>query len=408
MRSAYIASLRLVGRHWDLKIIRTSLLDRYLFVQILGTFGGLLLAATVVVVFAIALREFDVITNQGAALVTFAFLTILNMPALVSVVAPIAFFLALLMVLYRLSSESEIVVVNASGGSPLSMLRPILGAALVVSLFVALLAHFVAPPAQKAWRYAIADVRGDLLATIVRAGTFSSVQDGLTFHLRAREPGGVLSDIMFADTRDYPQETIYLAETGRIVRGEEGTFLSVSNGVIQRRTESASGRITTAHLFFDTYSIDLSFADQSERPGFFKASERSTAYLLNPDPDDPFFQRRPGTVRAELHNRLAIPLYPFAYAMIMVLALGTPHSGRSGRVRRIGLAIFGGVLLLGLQFGVPIFIAAAPLVWPFTYLVPLGVVIYGWLLLTKRVSAPVSVQKLLNRFSRLRQTQTAE
>lgn len=387
---------------------RVSLFDRYLFRQVVLTFVGMLIAMTAVIVCVVALQELDVVTNQGAALATFAVLTVLNMPQMLSVVAPIAFFLALLMTLNRLSAESEIVVVNASGGSPMSLLRPVMAAALVVSLLVAVLGHVIAPPAQKAWRFLISDVRADLLATVVREGAFSSLQEGLTFHMRAREPGGILTDIMIADTREYPQEMIYFAQRGTIVRGEQGAFLSVEDGVIQRRTQSDSDRVNTAYLYFDSYSIDLSFAERSTGPGQFKPSERSTAYLLNPAPDDRFYLSQRGRFMAELHNRMALPLFPFAHAMIVALALGTPHSGRAGRAIRVLAAIGGGMGLLGAQFGASGLIASVPNTWPALYLIPLLVVTLGWLAISRRVDVPSLLQRFWRKKSSTSVAQAAE
>jgi lipopolysaccharide export system permease protein len=387
---------------------RVSLFDRYLFRQVVLTFVGMLIAMTAVIVCVVALQELDVVTNQGAALATFAVLTVLNMPQMLSVVAPIAFFLALLMTLNRLSAESEIVVVNASGGSPMSLLRPVMAAALVVSLLVAVLGHVIAPPAQKAWRFLISDVRADLLATVVREGAFSSLQEGLTFHMRAREPGGILTDIMIADTREYPQEMIYFAQRGTIVRGEQGAFLSVEDGVIQRRTQSDSDRVNTAYLYFDSYSIDLSFAERSTGPGQFKPSERSTAYLLNPAPDDRFYLSQRGRFMAELHNRMALPLFPFAHAMIVALALGTPHSGRAGRAIRVLAAIGGGMGLLGAQFGASGLIASVPNTWPVLYLIPLLVVTLGWLAISRRVDVPSLLQRFWRKKSSTSVAQAAE
>lgn len=387
---------------------RVSLFDRYLFRQVVLTFVGMLIAMTAVIVCVVALQELDVVTNQGAALATFAVLTVLNMPQMLSVVAPIAFFLALLMTLNRLSAESEIVVVNASGGSPMSLLRPVMAAALVVSLLVAVLGHVIAPPAQKAWRFLISDVRADLLATVVREGAFSSLQEGLTFHMRAREPGGILTDIMIADTREYPQEMIYFAQRGTIVRGEQGAFLSVEDGVIQRRTQSDSDRVNTAYLYFDSYSIDLSFAERSTGLGQFKPSERSTAYLLNPAPDDRFYLSQRGRFMAELHNRMALPLFPFAHAMIVALALGTPHSGRAGRAIRVLAAIGGGMGLLGAQFGASGLIASVPNTWPVLYLIPLLVVILGWLAISRRVDVPSLLRRIWRKKSSTSVPQAAE
>lgn len=378
-----------------------SLFDRYVLKQVAFTFLGMLVAMTVLIVCVVALQELDVVTNQGAALMTFAFLTVLSLPALVSVVAPIALFLALLLVLNRLSAESEIVVVNASGGSPMGLARPVITVALMVSILVGVVGHLVAPPAQRAWRFLVSDVRADLLATVVREGAFSSLQEGLTFHMRAREPGGILADIMIADTRGHPEEMLYFAQRGTIVRGEEGAFLSVEDGVIQRRTLSDTGRVTTAYLYFDSYSIDLSFAERSSGPGQFKPSERSTAYLLNPDPEDRFWLNQRGRFMAELHNRMALPLFPLAFALIVTVALGTPHSARSGRGKRVLIAIAAGAALQASQFGISGLISSAPFAWPLLYLLPVGVVALCWAFLTRRL-APEEFQAFFLRLVRRR------
>lgn len=379
-----------------LRLAKVSLVDRYVFKQVTGTFAGMVVAMLAVIVCVVALQELDVVTNQGAALATFAMLTLLSMPQMLSMVAPIAFFLALLMTLNRLSAESEIVVVNASGGSPFSLLRPVMAAALVVSLLVAALAHLISPPAQMAWRFMITDVRADLLSTVVREGAFSTIQDGLTFHMRERQPGGVLSDIMIADTRDHPQEMIYFAQRGTIVRGEQGAFLSVEDGLIQRRSVSQTGRVTSAYLYFDTYSIDLSFTERSSGPGQFKPSERSTAYLFDPDPDDRFLRAEPGRFTAELHNRMALPLYPLAYAMIITMALGTPHAARSGRGKRVLLAVAGGSALLTAQLGIFSLIGGMTFIWPVLYLLPILVLVFGLLFLAKKLPAPQWLGRFLS------------
>jgi lipopolysaccharide export system permease protein len=271
------------------------------------------------------------------------------------------------------------VVVNASGGSPMGLLRPVMAAALVVSLLVAVLGHLIAPPAQKAWRFLISDVRADLLATVVREGAFSSLQEGLTFHMRAREPGGILTDIMIADTRDYPHEMIYFAQRGTIVRGEQGAFLSVDDGVIQRRTSLRIRSRQHRLLYFDSYSIDLSFADRRPPPGSSKAI--GTLYgSIYSIPTRTMVLSKPARA---IHGRIAQPYgsaaLPFCLRDDCRAWLGTPHSGRAGRAKRVLAAIGGGGIVLGAQFGASGMIPSAPFTWPVLYLIPLVVVVLGWL-----------------------------
>ena len=365
--------------------LRLSLVDRYVLRQLAFTVAGMLVAMMVLIVCVVALQELSIVTNRGAALATFALLTAYSLPSMISVVAPIALFLALLLTLNRLSADSEVVVFNASGGSPMHLFRPILLVALAVSLVVAIIGHLVAPPAQAAWRYLVSDARADLLSSAVREGSFVQIQDGLTFHTRAREPGGVLADIMIADTSAHPEELVYFAQRGTIVRNENGSFLAVEDGVIQRRSVSASGRVSKAFLYFDTYAIDLSFTETGGTPGFLKPSERSTPYLFNPEPNDPFFVARPGRFAAELHNRMALPLYPLAFAAIVTLALGMPHSSRAGRGKRVLGACLAAGAVLGGQFAANSLIVADQRSWPVIYLLPLAVLGVSLVLLTRRL-----------------------
>ena len=41
--------------------------------------------------------------------------------------------------------------------------------------------------------------------------------------------------------------------------------------------------------------------------------ERYLWQLIAPDANDPLYKEQPGQFRAELHDRLLAPLYPFAF-----------------------------------------------------------------------------------------------
>jgi lipopolysaccharide export system permease protein len=66
--------------------------------------------------------------------------------------------------------------------------------------------------------------------------------------------------------------------------------------------------------------------------------------LLSPSPDDPVYGQLPGQFRAELHDRLMAPIYPFAFAALTFAFLGAPRTTRQSRNFSIGssiLAVFG-------------------------------------------------------------------
>ena len=78
-----------------------SILDRYIFRNGLAAFLASLLVLTAVVWVSQALREVDLMTGKGQTLLLFLRVTGLTVPSLVTIIAPIALFAAILHTLNR-------------------------------------------------------------------------------------------------------------------------------------------------------------------------------------------------------------------------------------------------------------------------------------------------------------------
>ena len=105
-----------------------SAFDRYIFRTTFGAFLLVLISLTTVIWLTHALREIDLMTNQRQTVLTFLGITSLLIPMLMLVIAPIALVVAVGHTLNRLNTDSEIVVMNASGMSPWRIFRPFLTA----------------------------------------------------------------------------------------------------------------------------------------------------------------------------------------------------------------------------------------------------------------------------------------
>ena len=119
--------------------------DRYIFRTTFGAFLLVLISLTAVIWLTHALREIDLMTNQRQTILTFIGITGLLIPMLVLVIAPLALVVAVGHTLNRLNTDSEIVVMNASGMSPWRIFRPFLTTTLVVSVLVLGVSAYVAP-----------------------------------------------------------------------------------------------------------------------------------------------------------------------------------------------------------------------------------------------------------------------
>jgi lipopolysaccharide export system permease protein len=317
-----------------------------------------LVSLTVVIWITQALRDIDLMTNQGQTILVFLGITSLIIPLLVLVIAPIALMIAVAHVLNKLSTDSEIIVMNAAGMSPWLLFRAFLSVAVVVSILVAVIAAYLSPKGLRELRRWATELRADIVSNIVQPGRFMAIEPGLNFHIRERHPNGLLMGIFVDDRRNAKERATILAEQGEILENEHGTFLVMVRGSVQRH--EASQRDPTIVLF-DRYAFDLSRFAGASQTIKYSVRERYLWELLFPDPYDPLYQDQPGQFRAELHDRLIAPLYPLAMVLIVYAYLGAPRTTRQSRGMSMVLAVGGVATLRVIGFVSTIFAVHSPL-----------------------------------------------
>lgn len=359
-----------------------NLIERYVFRSVAGAFLAALLVLTGVVWVTQALREVDLVASQGQTLVLFLYLTVLAIPALIMVLAPIALFIACLHVLNRLNADSELVVVNAAGVRQWHVAKPFLILGLLVTLLTATISIVLLPESARTLRNLTTQIRADLLTFIIVEGRFTAVERGLTFHVRERRPEGTLHGVLVHDARDPARTLTYLAESGRILHEGDGAYLVMNRGSLH---QSGEGPEELSIVTFDRYVFDLSSLAQRSATVNYHPRELRMFELLEPDPDNAYFQRSPGRFRAEFHDRLASTLYPLAFVFIALAALGRPRTHRQGRGSYLLLAIAAMASLRGLGFAASNLLASQAWAVVPVYGLPLGGIVgAAWLTMTDR------------------------
>lgn len=353
-------------------------LDRYVFRTSFNSFLVVLLSLTAVIWVTQILRQIDLITGQGQTVLVFLSITSLIVPGLMLVLAPIAMLIAVLHTLVRLNNDSELVVMSAAGISPRRLFRPFVALAAIVSLFVLCIGAYVAPRLQRELVQQLTRVRADLVANIVRPGTFTPIEVGLTFHIREKRSDSQFGGVLIDDSRNPNERTTVIAEQGNIFQSKAGTFLIMSDGWVQRRR--VADRDPTL-IQFDRYAFDLSPYTVAGRITY-GLREKYLWELVNPDPDDPLLKAAAAQFRVETHDRLIAPLYPFAFVAIAFVVLCIPRTTRQGGmvsiivvgVAAFGLRIFGFLCMaMGQSMSIALY-AVYPVVVMATALCVLGIV----------------------------------
>ena len=301
----------------------------YIFRTTFGAFLLVLVSLTGLIWITQALRDFDLMTNRGQTVFAFLGITSLIIPVLVLIIAPLALVVAVAHTLNRLSNDSEIIVMNAAGMAPWRLFRPFLAVAIITSLSIAAISTYIAPEGLRMLRRWLTEVRTDLITNIVQPGRFTTIDRGLTFFIRERQPNGLLVGILLDDRRDEKARVTILAETGEIIRTETGSFILFEAGNIQQHD---ARKPDPSIVQFDRYAFDLSQFTSSSSVVNYSIRERYLWELISPKADDPQYKAQPGHFRAELHERLLGPLYPVAFLIMAYVFLGAPSTTRQSRI----------------------------------------------------------------------------
>ena len=347
------------------------LVERYIFRTGLGAFLAMVVALTAIIWITQALRQFDLLTTKGQTLVLFLTLTGLIIPSLVTIIAPVALFLAVIYTLNKLNGDSELIVMTASGATVWYFARPLLVLATIVSIGVLFFNLYVLPWSARALNEMFTQLRTDLIGQVLQPGKFSNPEPGLIFHIRDRDSrtGRILGLVMH-DTREEGQVATYLAERGHIVKQGSDAFLIMNDGhIIRQNKDNPVPQI----ILFESYIVDLvRFKPKEAGAELPRPRERYIADLMNPSEKDlalpPVWISK---IRSELHDRLSAPIYPFVFVMIVIAAVGVAQTTRQNRAKNLmaafalaaGLRIagFGAINVAGASANGPVMVYVIPL-----------------------------------------------
>ena len=104
-------------------------IGRYIFRTTLGAFLVVCASVTALMWITQALRDIDLMTNQGQSIFVFIGITSLIIPLLLQIIAPLALMIAVAHVLNKFGNDSELIVMNSAGMPPWVVFRPFLAAA---------------------------------------------------------------------------------------------------------------------------------------------------------------------------------------------------------------------------------------------------------------------------------------
>jgi len=350
-----------------------------------------------------AVRMFDRLIGDGQPAWVFLEFTALTLPGVIGVVLPIAAFAATVYVTNRLSTESELTVMQATGYSPWRLIRPVLIFGCLIAIMMSLLTHILIPSSLSQLRLRQAEVSKNITAKLLTEGEFLHPAPGVTFYIRDITPAGELRDVFLSDRRNDERPVTYTSSQAYLVQQDAGTKLVMVEGLAQVvRTDG--NRLFTTH--FDDFSYDISSLisrgeTNLDKVGFADTLDMLTAPKAVAD--------RTGVtvalVNYEVHNRFTQAILCIVAALIGFAALLTGTYSRFGVWWQIISAFVLLVLIKMVESGLSGMVLSRASAWPLMYVPPaLGMVMTTILL---HIAANPGVVRKLTPWKRHRVEETS-
>ena len=361
-----------------------SSLTSYIFRQLTGPLFVVSVTLTAVVWLTQSLRFLDLIINRGLSTTSFLYLTLLLLPGFLTLILPIAAFCAILFVYYRLDSDSELVVMRATGLSQTRLVEPVLWMASLLAIVLFSLTLYLQPLGFRTFKDMQFVVRHNFAPVLVQEGVFNTFAAGVTVYVRQRLTNGELLGLLIHDSRDETHPVTMMAERGKLMMTDDGPrFVMVSGN--RQEFDRTSGQLSL--LYFDQYTLDLGEIASTPGVRWREAGERYVGQLFNPS-DSADDVRNTDKLRAEGHRRLVTPFYALALAMIALAGVISGTFQRRSRWVRLTAAGAAAVAFELIALGLGPVVTASPALAPLLYLhVVAAIGIAAWFILAPRKRA---------------------
>jgi lipopolysaccharide export system permease protein len=258
-------------------------------------------------------------------------LAVFLLPQFLTQALPIAFLLATLLGLGRLSEDGEINALQALGVSPAKVVRAPMLLSVGVTALLALLMSTAQPWGQEMVRQTAHDILRRNLMKDLKPGVFHEEVHGLTLYTGAIDPDGRLRQVLVHDERDPDRPLLVLASSGRLseTRWENIIDFALEDGVVHRASRETDEYAVvgfghaTLHAGVGTAYLrrnQLNNIRDQQSPGELLEAGRAAA-ARGEDP-------RPYEVT--LHWRLGQMLMPLSFAFLGgPLAITRRRGGRA-------------------------------------------------------------------------------
>jgi lipopolysaccharide export system permease protein len=356
--------------------VKFKIFHRYIFWELLGPFALCLAIFSFVLLMGNILQMTELVINKGVKLLDMVKLSFYLFPSLFSMTVPMATMICITIGFARLSSDSEITAMKASGISLQQMLPPVIVLSISAWLITFFLTIYGAPWGTGMFKNLLYDIARAKASIAIKERVFIDDFKGYVLYVnKVSVQGDVMTGVLISEKKTTDQSRIIIAGKGYILPNDRDRTmgLHLKNGAIYQPNP---GKNSLQTVRFETYNLNLDITGGGGgKRDNIRNSELTIKELLEKIEkvkNNKFEPRRYFYALVDFHKRFSIPFACLVFGLIGVpLGLQTKPRGKShGFILGLGViliyyALFSFAEVLGKRGKVPV----VPVLW-----VPNGVI----------------------------------
>jgi len=284
-----------------------------------------------------SLGIFNSLIGDGQSTLVFFELTLLFLPQVISIVLPIATVGSTIFTINRMNSESELIILDASGMNPIEILRPFAYFAVLTAITTAILSIYLVPLSRAQMEFRQEQISKDIVSRLISDGSFLHPVKNMTIFVSSVNSNGGLEDIFIHDQRSSERDLTYIATKAVLVKETEQSHLVLFNGLIQTLDLKSK---TLSHVGFESLAYELTQLMSTQTKRLMNVNNYGLMQLFNAD--EKLLKRLEMTksrVQFEAHDRIMKPLHIILFVFLSAVIMFIGGYNRFGLRRQIFIAI---------------------------------------------------------------------
>lgn len=261
----------------------------------------------------------DLVINKGVGLLDIFLLIVYSTPPYLTFTLPMAFLLSTIVVLGRLSSENEILILKSSGVDLKNLFIPIIVLGLFITFCGLLNTNLLLPKSGGLFRNTLIDVIKKGISVDDKEGVFNDTIPGIVIYIdKVDKQKRFLSGVVISDDRDKEVKQAVSAKKGfmNINPDTLDLYFALENGSLHRWEKTNDIYRTIA---FDNYTFSMNLSSMIRPGGELRKSwyEMDRKELKKNLASAKNYDER-YDILLEIYKKIAIPLSPLAFIFLTI------------------------------------------------------------------------------------------